>query len=419
MAYQYLFDPNKQFQNVAGTNNVAGFLRVFYNGTDDRAVTYKDFNGTANPADIPIDNNGRAVVIVNEDMVYRLEVYNRDGALLWSQYPLVPMGGGGGSSISGSTFVAYYHTTPYTEIKAAIDNGYNVVLKMGTSPFLSVSSIDSSSICFSSLFKNQIESTPLSSFASVTSSDEWEYSTIPIFYPTDNSIYFDKSTGYTKTQVQSTIVKSYNGNSYEYFKVAHLDIDMPRILEEHRVSLKVLFEIQAINGGSSKQGCYTQELDLHVYGYKQGEGQEWNNRRYAHGSLNYDWRPGNMTKVDSVIVTCTYLESNSKWRYEIWAHVNRNYDEIIVAKALINELYIFKTTNYSTIGYTRQPWFFEGLVDYYSTIRPTLGYSEVSTINVSSKYDSALDENSTNAVQNATLYSIIQSLEARIAALGG
>lgn len=98
MAYQYLFDPNKQFQNVAGVNNVAGFLRVFYNGTDDRAVTYKDFNGTANPADIPIDNNGRAVVIVNEDMVYRLEVYGRDGALLWSQYPLSPMGGGGGSS---------------------------------------------------------------------------------------------------------------------------------------------------------------------------------------------------------------------------------------------------------------------------------------------------------------------------------
>lgn len=336
MAYQYLFDPNKQFQNVAGTNNVAGFLRVFYNGTDDLAVTYKDFNGTANPADIPIDNNGRAVVIADEDRTYRLEVYNRDGSLLWSQYPIVPMGGGG-----------------------------------------------------------------------------------PILYPIDNSIDFDNSTGYIKTQVQSTTVKSLNGNSYEYFKVAHLDIDMPRILEEHEVSLKVLFEIQSNNGGSSKQGCYTQELDLHVYGYKQGEGQEWNNRRYAYGSLNYDWRPGNMTKVDSVTVTCTYLKSNSKWRYEIWAHVNRTYDEIIVAKALINELYIFKTTNYSKIGYTRQPWFFEGLVDYYSTMKPTLGYSEVSTINVSSKYDSALDANSTNAVQNNVLYNIIQSLESRIAAIGG
>lgn len=91
MAYQYLFDPNKQFQNVSGVNNVAGFLRVFYNGTDDRAVTYKDFNGTANPADIPIDNNGRAVVIADEDRTYRLEVYSRDGSMLWSQYPLKTM----------------------------------------------------------------------------------------------------------------------------------------------------------------------------------------------------------------------------------------------------------------------------------------------------------------------------------------
>lgn len=88
MAYQYLFDPNKQFQDVSGVNNVSGFLRVFYNGTDDKATTYKDFDGTANPADIPIDNNGRAVVIVNSDMTYRLEVYNRSGSLLWSQYPL-------------------------------------------------------------------------------------------------------------------------------------------------------------------------------------------------------------------------------------------------------------------------------------------------------------------------------------------
>ena len=96
MANQYLFDPNKQFQNVSGVNNVAGFLRVFYNGTDDRPVTYKDFNGTANPADIPVDNNGRAVVIVNDSYTYRLEVYGRDGALLWSQYPLTPIGSGGG-----------------------------------------------------------------------------------------------------------------------------------------------------------------------------------------------------------------------------------------------------------------------------------------------------------------------------------
>ena len=94
----YLFDPNKQFQDRNGVNNVNGFLRVFLNGTDDRATTYSNFNGTINPSDIPIDNNGRAVVIVDADKVYRLEVYSNNGNLLWSQYPLSPYysGGSGG-----------------------------------------------------------------------------------------------------------------------------------------------------------------------------------------------------------------------------------------------------------------------------------------------------------------------------------
>lgn len=97
MALAYLFDPNMQFQDRNGVNNVSGFLRVYYEGTDDRATTYKNFIGTLNPADIPIDNNGRAVVIVDEEKTYRLEVYERNGNLLWTQHPLCVQGGGGGS----------------------------------------------------------------------------------------------------------------------------------------------------------------------------------------------------------------------------------------------------------------------------------------------------------------------------------
>lgn len=97
MELAYLFDPNKQFQDRNGVNNVAGFLRVYYEGTDDRATTYKNFIGTLNPADIPIDNDGRAVVIVEGEKTYRLEVYARNGNLLWTQHPLCPLVGGGGS----------------------------------------------------------------------------------------------------------------------------------------------------------------------------------------------------------------------------------------------------------------------------------------------------------------------------------
>lgn len=95
MNLNYLIDPNMQFQDRNGVNNVAGFLRVYYEGTDDRATTYKDFIGTMNPADIPLDNNGRAVVIADSEKEYRVEVYSASGAMLWTQHPVFPQGGGG------------------------------------------------------------------------------------------------------------------------------------------------------------------------------------------------------------------------------------------------------------------------------------------------------------------------------------
>lgn len=90
MSLAYLFDPNIQFQDKSGNNNVSGFIRVYYNGTDDYAPTYKDFTGTFNKRDIQLDNNGRCVVIVDEDYTYRIEVYNSEGSCLWTQYPVRP-----------------------------------------------------------------------------------------------------------------------------------------------------------------------------------------------------------------------------------------------------------------------------------------------------------------------------------------
>ena len=96
MIKRYLFDPNKQFQDDSGKNNVNGFLRVFINNTDDRAVTYKDFDGTLNEADIRLDNNGRAIVIVDDSKTYRLEVYDSIGNMLWTAKPLYAIGANSG-----------------------------------------------------------------------------------------------------------------------------------------------------------------------------------------------------------------------------------------------------------------------------------------------------------------------------------
>lgn len=100
MALQYLLDPQLQFSDKSGALSVAGFLRVYLNGTDDLAVTYRDFNGTLNTADIVLDDNGRAVVIADSSKAYRLEVYNRLGGLMWTQYPLNTIAGGAGGADS-------------------------------------------------------------------------------------------------------------------------------------------------------------------------------------------------------------------------------------------------------------------------------------------------------------------------------
>lgn len=419
MANQYLFDPNKQFQNVSGTNNVAGFLRVFYNGTDDRAVTYKDFNGTANPADIPIDNNGRAVVIVNEDLTYRLEVYNRDGAMLWSQYPLSPMGGGGGGAIGGNTFVANYHVTPFAEIKAAEDSGMNVVLRMGP-PFLNLVASGPDKFVFCALYKTDYSGTHQSFVAEVTSDDEWNYKTTPILFPGDNTLDYDMSRGALKTQMQSTTVKSMEGYSdRRWFKVAEMDLDMLYVHNENCVSLKIIFEIQKVG-----LGCFSQDLDINIRCYHDINLSIINNHYNVTGALTYDWKSGNDLKINEIKVTLSLNNDNKLWHFEIWANIAGNYTaQNIVAKAIINERYVFNTVDWSSQGYTRQPWKLAGYTRLQNGISPTPGeygyYNVIGTISPSSQYDSALDENSTNAVQNNVLYSIIQGLEARISALGG
>lgn len=99
MALAYLLDPTNQYQNVAGVNNVAGWFEVFISGTSERADVYVDFAGTRAPERIGIDNDGRAVMVVDGDGVYRVEMHAPNGDLLWTQEPVWPVGQGGGGAI--------------------------------------------------------------------------------------------------------------------------------------------------------------------------------------------------------------------------------------------------------------------------------------------------------------------------------
>ena len=98
MALAYVLDPCLQHQNQAGVNNTNGFFRVYRSGTDDIATTYSNFNGALNPENIPIDNNGRCVIIADDSCPYRVEMYLPNGGLVYTQDPIWPKVGSGAAS---------------------------------------------------------------------------------------------------------------------------------------------------------------------------------------------------------------------------------------------------------------------------------------------------------------------------------
>lgn len=99
VTYLRLFPATQQFELRNGQLNVAGRLNVFFESTDDLADLY-DENGTQLAQPVILDDNGRARgLFVDSKKVYRLEVYDQFGELLYTVRKMVPSGGGTGSAL--------------------------------------------------------------------------------------------------------------------------------------------------------------------------------------------------------------------------------------------------------------------------------------------------------------------------------
>lgn len=96
----YLVDPQKQFISKGGVPMAAGHVEVLLFDTDDHAVTYKNFDGGLNDAEIALDANGRAVIIADSSQAYRVEVYDDSGKLQWTVSPAL-VGGGSFVAVDG------------------------------------------------------------------------------------------------------------------------------------------------------------------------------------------------------------------------------------------------------------------------------------------------------------------------------
>lgn len=90
----YLFDSIFQVENVAGRPVVGGHIEVFVAGTDQKYITWQNFDGTKNPFKIPLNNDGRAVILVEPHYTYDIYIYDSFNNMICSRLNVKPAIGG-------------------------------------------------------------------------------------------------------------------------------------------------------------------------------------------------------------------------------------------------------------------------------------------------------------------------------------
>lgn len=98
----YLISPALQIENLDGKPLTGGTIRVYRHGTTIPYITWKDFTGDRNPADVVLDAKGMAVILAEAGGLYDVYCWDRNGFFQWSRLN-VPVGSGGtGDAITSS-----------------------------------------------------------------------------------------------------------------------------------------------------------------------------------------------------------------------------------------------------------------------------------------------------------------------------
>ena len=105
----YLLDPAFQIENIAGKPAVGGHIEVFYAGTDVKVITKQNFDGVDNPFKVPLNNDGRAVMLVGPGAKYDIYFYDSFNNLIFSRLNVFAQGEGEGS-VSGLTQIFHDDT---------------------------------------------------------------------------------------------------------------------------------------------------------------------------------------------------------------------------------------------------------------------------------------------------------------------
>jgi hypothetical protein len=97
----YLGDPFEQYCGLNGKPLIGGWIEVYHAGTDSKYITMQNFDGAMNPFKIPLNADGRVVMLADPSLTYDIYVKNSYGDLVCSRLN-VECTSPGNISISGA-----------------------------------------------------------------------------------------------------------------------------------------------------------------------------------------------------------------------------------------------------------------------------------------------------------------------------
>ena len=102
MSLGYLISPALQLEGINGKPLVGGYLEVYLHGTTTPYITYADFDGNHNPAKVPLNARGMAILLADADNLYDVYCYDCHDVEQWSRINIgtIGTGGEGGAEVS-------------------------------------------------------------------------------------------------------------------------------------------------------------------------------------------------------------------------------------------------------------------------------------------------------------------------------
>lgn len=102
MSLGYLISPALQLEDINGKPLVGGYLVTYLHGTTTPYITYADFDGNHNPAKVPLNARGMAILLADANNLYDVYCYDCHDVEQWSRINIgtIGTGGEGGAEVS-------------------------------------------------------------------------------------------------------------------------------------------------------------------------------------------------------------------------------------------------------------------------------------------------------------------------------